>query len=80
MFRVVKSRMQVNQTRDQKYSSILDGFRKIFKQEGITGLYKGISSKLLQSVLSSAFLFPLKEEFFKIAVMILVLLKLRVKG
>jgi len=77
---VVKSRMQVNQTKDQKYSSILDGFRKIFKQEGIPGFYKGISSKLLQSVLSSAFLFSLKEEFFKIAVMLLVFLKLRVKS
>ncbi|KAG0328780.1 hypothetical protein BG000_000310, partial [Podila horticola] len=42
---VVKSRMQLKQSDDarERYSSIMDGFRKIIKYEGVAGLYKGIS-------------------------------------
>ncbi|KAG0222899.1 hypothetical protein BGW42_003542 [Actinomortierella wolfii] len=56
---VVKSRMQLKQSDDAKerYTSIMDGFRKIVKYEGVAGLYKGIESKLLQSILTASFLF-----------------------
>ncbi|KAF9933679.1 hypothetical protein BGZ67_004174 [Mortierella alpina] len=56
---VVKSRMQLKQSDDAKerYSSIMDGFRKIIKYEGVAGLYKGISSKIVQSILTASFLF-----------------------
>ncbi|KAG0258178.1 hypothetical protein BG011_003443 [Mortierella polycephala] len=56
---VVKSRMQLKQSDDAKerYSSIMDGFRKIIKYEGAAGLYKGISSKIVQSILTASFLF-----------------------
>ena len=67
---VVKSRMQLKQSADasQRYSSVLDGLRKIVKNEGPAGLYKGIESKLLQSVLSAAFMLAFKEELFGTAV------------
>ena len=76
---VVKSRMQLNQNKNDpnSYTSVMDGFRKIIKNEGIMGLYKGIQAKLLQSVLASAFLFAFKEELFSSAVKILVLLRMR---
>ncbi|CAG8530565.1 8145_t:CDS:10 [Ambispora leptoticha] len=53
---VIKSRMQLRQSHDSKtrYDSTLDGIRKIVTNEGIGGLYKGINSKLLQSVLTAA--------------------------
>ncbi len=76
---VIKSRMQLKQGAkdDAQYKSIVDGFKKIVKNEGIQGLYKGIESKLLQSVLTSAFLFAFKEEFFAVAIKLLVTLRLR---
>ncbi len=79
MVSVIKSRMQLKQgnTEETRYHSALDGFSKIIKYEGIKGLYKGIESKLLQSVLNSAFLFAFKEEFFNLAVWMLVILKLK---
>ncbi|KAI8617213.1 mitochondrial carrier domain-containing protein [Chytriomyces sp. MP71] len=76
---VVKSRMQLKQSDNDKerYNNVLDGIRKIIKNEGIKGLYKGIEAKLLQSVLASAFTFAFKEELYNSAVTLLVLLKLR---
>lgn len=74
---VIKSRMQVSQEGDEKYTSILDGFKKIIATEGVTGLYKGISSKIVQSVLSAAFLFLAKEVLFDWSVWVLVLLGAR---
>ncbi|KAJ3301130.1 hypothetical protein HDV03_001320 [Kappamyces sp. JEL0829] len=76
---VIKSRMHLKDSKDvnQRYSSVLDGFRKILKTEGIAGFYKGIESKLLQSVLTSAFTFALKEEIFNFSIGLLALLKLR---
>ena len=71
--------MQLKESKDesQRYSSIVDGLRKIVKHEGVKGLYKGIESKLVQSVLASAFTFAFKEELFNASVWLLVLLKLR---
>ncbi|KXS11358.1 mitochondrial carrier [Gonapodya prolifera JEL478] len=76
---VIKSRMQLRQGTDEnsRYNSIADGFRKIIRTEGIIGLYKGIESKLLQSVLTAAFLFMAKEILFQYAVSILVLVGAR---
>ncbi|KAI7878277.1 mitochondrial carrier [Lichtheimia hyalospora FSU 10163] len=70
---VVKSRMQVSQNADERYTSIWDGFKKIIANEGVGGLYKGISSKIVQSVLTAAFLFMAKEMLFDWAVWVLVL-------
>ncbi|KAI9023489.1 mitochondrial carrier domain-containing protein [Phycomyces nitens] len=70
---VVKSRMQVIQEGDERYTSIIDAFKKIVSKEGVSGLYKGIHSKLLQSVLTAAFLFMAKEALFDWAVWVLVL-------
>lgn len=72
--------MQVSQSGDEKYTSILDGFKKIIAAEGVTGLYKGISSKIVQSVLSAAFLFLAKEVLFDWSVWVLVLLGARNKA
>lgn len=76
---VIKSRMQLRAGNDaeSRYNSVMDGFRKIIKHEGFGGLYKGIQSKLVQSVLTSAFLFAGKEVLFQYAVKLLMLLGMR---
>jgi adenine nucleotide transporter 17 len=65
--------MQTSQNSADRYTSIADGFKKILSTEGVAGLYKGISSKIVQSVLTAAFLFWAKEVLFDWSVWVLVL-------
>ncbi|KAJ2784075.1 hypothetical protein GGI15_002366 [Coemansia interrupta] len=76
---LIKSRMQLKQSKNEneRYSSLMDGLRKVIASEGIAGLYKGIESKLLQSVLTASFLFMSKEALFSYAVKLLILLGAR---
>ncbi|KXN90252.1 Peroxisomal membrane protein PMP47B [Leucoagaricus sp. SymC.cos] len=60
---VVKSRLQAG---SNKYKSSLDGLLTILKEEGILGLYKGINSKIIQSVLTAAILFAGQRRIFEI--------------
>jgi len=62
---VIKSRLQAGSPNASKYKSSLDGLRRILREEGIEGLYKGISNKLLQSVLTAAILFAVQRRIFE---------------
>ena len=53
---VVKSRLQAG-VKTATYKSSLDGLMTILNDEGVAGLYKGVGSKLVQSVLTAAILF-----------------------
>lgn len=57
---VVKSRMQAGAQKAGKYNNALHGLLTIIKDEGVGTLYNGIASKLVQSVLTAAFLFASK--------------------
>ncbi|KAH6914933.1 peroxisomal membrane protein [Coprinopsis sp. MPI-PUGE-AT-0042] len=59
---VVKSRLQAGST---KYKSALDGLLTILREEGVEGLYKGIGSKIIQSVLTAAILFAGQRRIFE---------------
>jgi len=60
----IKSRLQVNSDSDAgKYNGVHDAIIKILRFEGIPGFYKGVTSKLLQSVLTAALLFLVQEKF-----------------
>ncbi|ORX51045.1 peroxisomal membrane protein [Piromyces finnis] len=74
-YTVVKSRMQLRQGTDEtsKYNSTFDAFNKIIKNEGPYGLYKGIQSKIFQSVLAAAFLFMFKDKFYQYVLNIVML-------
>ncbi|KAI8321571.1 mitochondrial carrier [Martensiomyces pterosporus] len=76
---LVKSRMQLKQSKNEneRYSSLMDGLRKVIAQEGVAGLYKGIESKLLQSVLTASFLFMSKEALFSYTIKFLLLIGAR---
>ncbi|KAF7968895.1 hypothetical protein HWV62_18292 [Athelia sp. TMB] len=63
---VVKSRMQAGHAHALKYKSALDGLLTILKDEGIEGLYRGIGSKLVQSVLTAAILFVGQRRIYEL--------------
>ncbi|KAI3635792.1 hypothetical protein MIR68_006430 [Amoeboaphelidium protococcarum] len=78
---VIKSRMQLRQKKAAssgvgsskgssdtrpKYADTLNSIKTVLKEEGVTGLYKGLGSKLTQSVLTAAILFMAKEKLFVI--------------
>ncbi len=56
---------------------VFEYMKNIVQKEGVVGLYSGLNSKLLQSVLSSAFLFYAKEVLFDWSVWVLVVLGTR---
>ncbi|GMI80836.1 peroxisomal NAD carrier, peroxisomal membrane protein 38, ABERRANT PEROXISOME MORPHOLOGY 3 [Hibiscus trionum] len=66
---VVKSRLQAKQvtTGDKRhhYKGTLDAILKMIRYEGFAGFYKGMSTKIVQSVLAAAVLFMVKEELVK---------------
>ncbi|KAL6580376.1 hypothetical protein OROMI_008400 [Orobanche minor] len=63
---VVKSRLQAKQVTDGdkklQYNGTLDAVMKIIQYEGFSGFYKGMGTKVVQSVLAAAVLFMIKEE------------------
>ncbi|KIM90765.1 hypothetical protein PILCRDRAFT_811240 [Piloderma croceum F 1598] len=63
---VVKSRLQAGQPSALKYKSSWDGLLTILKEEGVEGLYKGVGSKLVQSVLTAAILFAGQRRIYEL--------------
>ncbi|OAY80057.1 peroxisomal nicotinamide adenine dinucleotide carrier [Ananas comosus] len=68
---VVKSRLQIKQRAGDDnrhhYKGTLDAITKMIRYEGLSGLYKGMSTKIVQSVFAAAVLFMVKEELVKAA-------------
>ncbi|KAG6481519.1 hypothetical protein ZIOFF_058123 [Zingiber officinale] len=68
---VVKARLQIKQrlTNDKRhrYTGTLDAIGKMMRYEGLSGLYKGMGTKIVQSVFAAAVLFLVKEELVKAA-------------
>jgi len=46
-------------------SGTFDAFTKMVQYEGLKGMYKGMGTKIVQSVFASALLFMIKEELVK---------------
>ncbi|TFK55676.1 mitochondrial carrier [Heliocybe sulcata] len=63
---VVKSRLQAGHARALRYKSTLDGILTILHEEGVEGLYRGVGSKLIQSVLTAAILFACQRRIYEI--------------
>ncbi|KAF9507079.1 hypothetical protein BS47DRAFT_1378002 [Hydnum rufescens UP504] len=63
---VIKSRLQSGHESALRYKSSLDGMLTVLKEEGISGLYKGIGSKLVQSVLTAAILFAGQKRIYEL--------------
>ncbi|XP_015074905.1 peroxisomal nicotinamide adenine dinucleotide carrier [Solanum pennellii] len=68
---VIKSRLQAKQDvgadKRHQYKGTLDALMKIIRYEGFHGFYKGMGTKIVQSVLAAAILFMVKEELVRCA-------------
>ncbi|XP_073014999.1 peroxisomal nicotinamide adenine dinucleotide carrier-like isoform X4 [Primulina eburnea] len=66
---VVKSRLQAKQeiggNVSLRYSGTFDAIVKMIRYEGLRSFYKGMSTKIVQSVLAASLLFMVKEELVK---------------
>ncbi|XP_051121337.1 peroxisomal nicotinamide adenine dinucleotide carrier [Andrographis paniculata] len=66
---VVKSRLQAKQKaggdKRHQYRGTMDAILKMIRYEGVDGFYKGMSTKIVQSVFAAAILFMVKEELVK---------------
>ncbi|XP_057476753.1 peroxisomal nicotinamide adenine dinucleotide carrier isoform X2 [Actinidia eriantha] len=66
---VVKSRLQAKQVtggdKRHHYKGTSDAITKMIRYEGFNGFYKGMSTKIVQSVLAAAVLFMVKEELVR---------------
>lgn len=54
-----------------EFTGTLDAILKMIQYEGLYGFYKGMSTKIVQSVLAAAVLFMIKEELVKGAKLLL---------
>jgi len=79
---VIKTRLQAHRRNDKEVKSgevvrhegeaaigkgIWNSMVTIYREEGPTGFYRGMGTKILQTVLNAAFMFTFKEEFVGLA-------------
>ncbi|XP_078437910.1 peroxisomal nicotinamide adenine dinucleotide carrier-like [Wolffia australiana] len=66
---VVKSRLQAKQEIGgdikHRYTGTFDAILKMIRYEGLASFYKGMSTKIVQSVFAAALLFMIKEELVR---------------
>lgn len=66
---VVKARLQVKQglhdDKRRQYTGTFDAITKMMRYEGLSCFYKGMGTKIVQSVFAAAVLFMVKEELVK---------------
>eukprot|EP01119_Soliformovum_irregulare_P019390 TRINITY_DN6123_c0_g1_i5.p1 TRINITY_DN6123_c0_g1~~TRINITY_DN6123_c0_g1_i5.p1 ORF type:complete len:249 (+),score=45.70 TRINITY_DN6123_c0_g1_i5:51-797(+) len=60
---VIKTRLQA---KSDSYNGTWHALTEMLQTEGISGFYKGISSKILQSVLNAALMFMLQDQLVKL--------------
>ena len=69
----VKTRMMSARKEDAdiQYASVLDAVRQILNKEGVAGYYRGMSTKITQSILGAAILLVCKEKMTDISTTLL---------
>ncbi|KAM3135256.1 hypothetical protein pb186bvf_012721 [Paramecium bursaria] len=61
-YQIIRTRCHLS----DKHKSYLIIFRELIKEEGLVGLFKGLSPKLVQSILNSGFLLMFQEQIYEI--------------
>ena len=67
----LKSRMHVATATDksgEEAKGMMQSLGRVVREEGVSGLYKGIGPKVTQSVLTAAFLFAFKDALYEASV------------
>ena len=64
--------MSHDSSSNRKKVNVWSAMTEVVHNEGVGGLYRGISSKLLQSILTAAILFASKERIYKMTKAVLV--------
>ncbi|XP_052791339.1 peroxisomal membrane protein PMP34-like [Mya arenaria] len=59
---IIQSRMRASYKKEKKSHSIIGALSDIMRVSGLTGLYKGMEAKLLQTVLTAALMFMVYEK------------------
>ncbi|KAG8756935.1 ADP/ATP carrier protein [Serendipita sp. 396] len=59
-------------SKTRKYNGALDILKKVYKTEGLSGWYQGMSAQIIKAVLSQAFLFMSKDQFERYALIIMI--------
>jgi solute carrier family 25 (peroxisomal adenine nucleotide transporter), member 17 len=72
--------MQAGHANALKYKSSLDGLLTIIQAEGVKGLYKGVGSKLVQSVLTAAILFAGQRRIYELMKVVSVCVAVTLSG
>ena len=62
----VKSRMHVA-SKEGPQDGMLQSLKRVVREEGWGGLYKGIGPKVMQSVITAAFLFAFKDALYELS-------------
>ncbi|GJN30982.1 hypothetical protein PR202_gb19333 [Eleusine coracana subsp. coracana] len=63
----LQAKQMVGDDKRHRYKGTLDALKKLVYYEGLRGMYKGMGTKIVQSVFASALLFMIKEELVKAA-------------
>lgn len=72
----LKTRMHLMQNSKKEQKSMWALILEIVKKDGISGLYNGVSVKLVQSIMTAAFLFFFKEGFVQWSLKLIKILRL----
>jgi adenine nucleotide transporter 17 len=63
---LVKTRLQASEKKGTaSYDGAFDALRRIAKEEGVTAFYRGMGTKMTQTVFAAALMFVTKEEIAK---------------
>lgn len=76
----LKTRMHLMQNDEKHEKSMWTLIREIVKRDGISGLYNGVAVKLVQSIMTAAFLFFFKEGFVQWSLKLIKVLRLAGKN
>ncbi|QEU62995.1 hypothetical protein KDRO_F09350 [Kluyveromyces lactis] len=76
----LKTRMHLMQNDPKHQKSMWSLIVEIVKKDGVSGLYNGVAVKLVQSIMTAAFLFFFKEGFIQWSLKLIKLLRLVTKS
>ncbi|GJN08590.1 hypothetical protein PR202_ga26528 [Eleusine coracana subsp. coracana] len=66
----LQAKQEIGRNVTSRYTGTIDAILKMIRYEGFHGFYKGMGTKIVQSVFAASVLFMVKEELVKLAVLL----------